>query len=372
MRARSRVDLPLLLAVLCLMAVGVDLVYSASAVKAGMDPHTGNWEFYFLRQAAFGMMGILALVACWFIPYPAWERKAGVLYLFTVALLVLVLLVAKGGNGAYRWIPLGPVNLQPSEFAKLAVALYLARFLSRRGEEMRERPASVLRPLLLVSIPAGLILLERDLGTALFVFLLALGLFFLAGVRGRVLAAGVAALALLAALAVAAEPYRRDRVVHFISGLRGESAPASEKAEPTQVDQSLAAFANGGLLGKGPGLGDSKRMFLPEAHTDFILAVIGEEMGALGLLGVLALFAVIVWRGFRIALAAPDPFGTLLAAGITLVIGLGALLNTLMVTGLIPPKGIALPFLSYGGSSLIASMMGVGVLLNISGRRATA
>ncbi len=372
MRARSRVDLPLLLAVLCLLAVGVDLVYSASAVKAGMDPHTGNWEFYFLRQAAFGMLGIVVLVLCWFIPYTAWEKKAGFLYLLTVALLVLVLLTAHGGKGALRWIPLGPVNLQPSEFAKLAVALYLARFLSRRGEELREVPGRVLRPLLVVGLPAGLILLERDLGSALFLFLLAFVLFFLAGVRGRALAAGMAALSLLAALAIAAEPYRRDRVAQFVQGLRGENAPVADKTEPTQVDQSLAAFANGGLLGKGPGLGDSKRFFLPEAHTDFILAVIGEEMGVPGVLGVLALFAVIVWRGFRIALAAPDPFGTLLAAGVTLVIGLGALLNTLMVTGLIPPKGIALPFLSYGGSSLIASMMGVGVLLNISGRRATA
>jgi cell division protein FtsW len=368
----NRVDYPLLLAVLSLMFVGVAIVYSASAVRAGMDTHLGNWEYFFLRQMVFALAGAVVLFVFAMIPYTFWRDKVGLCYLATLLLLGAVLVFGNDVKGAQRWITVAGQSVQPSEFAKFAVVLYLASYLARRGEELREHPGRAARPLAIVGVIAALIFAERDLGTTVFVFLLAFGLLFAAGVRMRVLAAGALALALLAGAAIASTPYRRERVAMFLESLAGHSAAIEQKRELTQVDQSLAAFANGGVLGKGMGMGDSKRMFLPEAHTDFILAVVGEEMGAAGVIAVLGLFAVIVWRGFSIALSAPDPFACLLAAGITLVIGLGALLNTMMVTGLLPPKGIALPLVSYGGSSLIASMMGTGVLLNIAGRRAAA
>jgi cell division protein FtsW len=367
-----RVDYPLLLAVLSLAGLGVAIVYSASAVRAGMDTRLGDWEYFFHRQLVFALAGAALLFVFAKIPYTYWRDKAALCTLGTLLMLGAVLVFGNSANGAQRWLAIAGQSVQPSEFAKFAVALYLASYLARKGEELREHPGRAVRPLMVVGLIAALIFAERDLGTTVFVFLLAFGLLFAAGARMRVLAAGAVALALLAGVAIASTPYRRERMAHFVDSLAGRGAALEEKRELTQVDQSLAAFANGGVLGKGMGMGDSKRMFLPEAHTDFILAVVGEEMGAAGVIAVLGLFAIIVWRGFSIAQSAPDPFACLLAAGITLVIGLGALLNAMMVTGLLPPKGIALPLVSYGGSSLIASMVGTGVLLNIAGRRVSA
>ena len=355
----------LILVTLGLVAFGLVMVYSATSARATVGD--GEPMYYLTRQAIFALAGLAALVVCARTPYAWWRRAAPTLLAVTILLLAAVLVLGDPVNGARRWLPLGPFVFQPSEAAKLALAVWTAAYLSRS----RTRPPTTLgelaKPLGLVTgVSAGLILLEPDLGTAIAVVLMLGGILVAAGAPVSLLARGGAIVVFLGAAAIWLEPYRRERILSFFN-------PWSDaQGAGFQSVQALIGLGSGGVLGKGIGEGVQKIFYLPEAHTDMIFATIGEELGLIGTVGVIAAFAAFCWAGMRIAVACPDRFGSLLAAGLTVLIGAQAATNLAAVLGLAPVTGITLPFVSYGGSSLVVALAGAGILLNIAGTDARA
>jgi cell division protein FtsW len=277
--------------------------------------------------------------------------------------LVLVPHFGHRVGGARRWLHLGPFSVQPSEFAKLALVMFMAYSLEKKHERLHEFSVGLLPHAIVCGVFVLLIFRQPDLGTAVYFALLTLILLFVAGVRLWHLVGSALALIPFLVLAITRKDYRWGRVLAFLDPWRDPTAGSF------QLLHSLVAFGSGGLMGAGLGAGRQKLFYLPEPHTDFILAVIGEEAGLVGICVILLLYAVLVWRGMRIALRAPDRYGTYLALGLTLTIGLQALINGAVVMGLVPTKGLPLPFMSYGGSSLFTSFLAVGILLNISSRQ---
>jgi cell division protein FtsW len=277
-------------------------------------------------------------------------------------LLVLVLLPGFGVsiNGSRRWLRVGPLSFQPAELAKLALVLYLAAFLARKRDELQEFWRGVFPPLAVGGTLAMLVLAQPDLGSCLTLLALTLGLLFLAGARTRWLGLLVIPALPLAALAVWMAPYRMRRVFAFLDPWQ------DPRGSGFQIIQSWLALGGGGLFGRGIGESKQKLFYLPEAHTDFIFAIVGEELGFIGAALVVGLFAALVWRGLRVGIRAADPFGAYLALGITVLIATQTLVNLGVVTGMLPTKGLPLPFLSFGGSALVMTMLATGVLLNIS------
>ncbi|MBX3236480.1 MAG: putative lipid II flippase FtsW [Nitrospiraceae bacterium] len=352
---------PVILAVTLILAmVGLVMVFSASAVVAGNRFHD---PWYFLkRQLAWLAVGLVLMHVASKIDYAIWKKAAIPLLFVTTVMLVLVLVPSLGSaaKGARRWLRLGPVNLQPAEMVKLVAVIYIASFLTNKGDKLTLFARGLLPPLMVLAMLSGLVLLEPDLGTVVVMGLVVVTLLFLGGARVKHLAL----LALIALPAVAililGSPYRRQRMLTFLSPWKDASDAGF------QITQSFLAFGSGGLFGVGLGEGKQKLFFLPEAHTDFVLALVGEELGLMGSATIILLFGLFVVKGFQIARRARHPFGRHLATGITLLIGMQALVNAAVVTGLLPTKGLTLPFVSYGGSSLVASLFGVGILLNIS------
>ncbi len=356
---------------LALCLVGAVMVFSASAVIA--REQFGNAYTFILRQLVWLALGLAGMFWLMNLDYRRLRQPA---VIFSGLALVLLLLVAvflvDRAHATHRWIRLGPASLQPSEFAKLVVIFYLAWFLEIRrkpavGLAQEEVSAGInnwkhtlapaLGPVLFLT---ALVLLEPDLGTSLEISLVAIAMMFVAGLSGTyVLGAGVAALPALYLL-IARVPYRYTRVMSFLS------PDADPQGSGFQLLQSLIAVGSGGLFGVGLMESKQKLFYLPEAHTDFIYAVLCEELGFIGGAIVLALFAVYGWRGIRAALRAPDDFGRLTALGITAMVVSQALINLGVVLGMMPTKGIPLPFISYGGSSLLVMLLATGVLLNIS------
>jgi cell division protein FtsW len=281
-----------------------------------------------------------------------------------VALLTLVLVLVPGlgvaRGGARRWLHLGPLGLQPSEFAKLAAVLYLAASLTRKAGLLGSFRRGVLPHCLVVGLMGGLILLEPDFGTAALAAALLAVMLFAGGVPARLILAPLLMALPVAAYAVLREGYRVRRIFAF---LNPELDPLGMNF---QLKQSFIAFGSGGLWGRGLGESRQKMFYLPEAHTDFVFSVVGEELGLAGALLVLGLFAAVGVRGFRIALRHPDPFASLLAFGVTASLVLQAVVNVGVVLGCLPTKGLALPFLSYGGSAMIAALVQVGVLVALA------
>ncbi|HHY93213.1 MAG TPA: cell division protein FtsW, partial [Firmicutes bacterium] len=274
--------------------------------------------------------------------------------------------IGVAGGGARRWLQVGPLNVQPSEVAKLCTVLFLAGFLAERGDRIRHFWRGLLPVLVVVGILCLLILKQPDLGTAVALAGTAGVMLFAAGADLRHLAGLGAAAVPVLWWAIMGEEYRRVRFLAFLN-------PAADpQGSGYHIIQSLYALGSGGLLGVGLGQSHQKFLYLPERHTDFIFAILGEEIGLLGTLAVLFLFFLLAWRGCRAAMLAPDRFGTLLAIGIISMVTLQALVNIGVVTGSLPITGIPLPFISYGGSSLVFSLASIGILLNISsqGRRA--
>ena len=359
-------DLGLLFAVLTLLAIGILMVYSASGVRA-LDA-LNNPQYYLLLQSAWGLLGLVGLALAARIDYHRYRAVALPLLVLVVALLVAVLLPGIGsrGGGAVRWLRLvGPVGVQPAEPAKLALVLYLAAWLSTRRAALTQGRLG-LAFLLVVGAVAALVAVEPDLGTAVVLVATALTMYFLAGARLIEFAAiGVLASVTLASLALAA-PYRVARLFSFLD-------PWSDAAGlGFHTIQAIYALALGGPFGEGLGAGREKFGFLPAPYTDSIYAVLADELGLVGALAVLLLFGVVMFQGMRIVRRAPDPFGALLAAGITASIGLQAWINMAVIVSLVPMTGITLPFISYGGSSLLVSLTGVGMLLNIGRQGALA
>ena len=361
----------LFLSTLALCMVGVVMVFSASAVTA--RENYGSAYPFILRQILWLALGLAGMFWLMNVDYRR-LRQPGVI--FTGLAVVLVMLVGvfflDKSHATHRWMRIGPASLQPSELAKLAVIFYLAWFLEmRRRVSGKDRAAAAqarvndlqntllpaLGPVLLF---VGLVVLEPDFGTAAEIFLIALGVLFVAGMYGRYfLYAGLAALPMVYLLIVRV-PYRYERVMGFLN------PGADPQGRGFQLLQSLIAVGSGGFTGVGLMESKQKLFYLPEAHTDFIYAVLCEELGYLGGVAVVVLFGIYAWRGLRAAWAAPDDFGRLTALGITLMVVSQALINLCVVLGMMPTKGIPLPFVSYGGSSLLGMLLATGVLLNIS------
>jgi cell division protein FtsW len=338
---------------------GLLMVYSASSVVS-LSEH-GHPYHYLLRQAIAAGIGLAIMSALMFVPYSLYRHRwvGGILLAATVALLAAVLLMPPV-QGVRRWLPLGPLNAQPSEIAKVAVIIFLAAFLERRRSRLRDFTRTLLPCLVVVGQLALLIALEPDLGTCALLLLTSLLVLFMGGIPYRQIAAvGVVCLAAVGVLTVSAD-YRMARLTSFLD------PEADPQGAGFQARQSLLAISSGGLTGRSLGEGQQKHFFLPEPHTDFIFSVIAEETGLIGALPVVAAFGVILWRGLRAAARAPDRLGALLAAGLTLMLGLGALVNIAVSLALLPTKGLPLPFLSYGGSCLVMSLAATGIVLNVS------
>jgi cell division protein FtsW len=346
-------------AAVALVAAGVVMVYSASAIVA--HDRFGDSAFFFKRQAVWAVLGMAALAVTQRIHYARLRRLTPLLLFLTVAALVLVLVpgIGRVAGGARRWIAIaGPFAFQPAEGAKLALVLYLAHVLTSRGRADTVQAAGP--PLLITALCAGLLLLQPDMGTALLLGVVALSLLFVGGVRPLHLLGLSAATVPLLTVAVLGEEYRRQRILAFLNPWRDPQGAGFH------IIQSLLALGSGGLLGLGLGNSRQKFFYLPEQHTDFIFAIVGEELGLIGAVAVLALFALLAVRGFRVAREAPDRYGSLVASGVTLMIVLQAIMNVGVTTGVLPITGVPLPFVSFGGSSLLFTLIGVGILLNIS------
>lgn len=354
----------LLAAVLGLVVIGAVMVYSASAIQAGQSKRLGYDEFYYLkRQLLAAGIGLALLGAALKLGLQRVAALAGPLLLATFALLLLVPFVGKTAGGAQRWIPLGPLLFQPAEAAKVVLVLWLARSLARKQQKIRLFSIGLLPHLIVTGALVALCLAQKDLGTGVILFLVLLVMLFAAGAKVSYLVLAIGLSMPLAWHLVKSTPYRYARIVAFLEPERYRTGPGF------QLWESLLGTANGGFLGQGLGQGKGKLFYLPAAHTDFIAAVIAEEAGLLGMALLLLLFGVVVWRGIRAALNASGPFGCYAALGITTLLGAQALVNLAVVFGLLPTKGLTLPFVSYGGSSLLTLLGAAGVLLAVSGER---
>jgi cell division protein FtsW len=342
------------------MITGIVEVLSASSVSA--YEQLGSSFVFFNRQVIYAVIGIAALVVCSRLPYRAWQRFSVPVLLASVVLMLLALHPAAGASayGASRWIVVGPVTLQPSELAKLGLIAFTATVLVRKWSRLDE-PAHLALPIApVVAIVAGIVVLQRDLGTTIILCGSVFMVLFAAGVRLRYLAVtGIVGLVATAAL-IFGESYRRERL---LAAFHPQSDPLGAGY---QLLQGYIALGSGGWWGVGLGASRQKWQYVPNAHTDFIFAILGEELGLAGEIVVLSMFVLIVYAGFRIAMNAPDAFGRLLAAGITSWIGLQAIVNLGAVTGLLPVTGVPLPFVSFGGSALVVSLAAIGVLASIA------
>ncbi|MDR7483397.1 MAG: putative lipid II flippase FtsW [Armatimonadota bacterium] len=353
-------DVALFACVLAMVALGLVMVYSASSVVA--YERLQDSAYFFKRQTLWAALGLAALGVAWRTHYARLGRLAVPVLLVALVLMGLVLLPGIGvvAGGARRWLVAGPLRFQPVELAKLAMVLYVAQFATRRGPGMRDFRRGVLPPLLVTGLLGALALRQPDMGSALVLGAAMLVMLYLGGARVLHLGLVVAAALPVLAAAVLLADYRMARVVAFLNPWRDPQGTGFH------IIQALLAFGSGGLLGSGLGASRQKFFYLPERHTDFIFAILGEELGLLGTLGLLALFGLFAYRGLRIAAYAPDRFSSLLAAGITTSVTGQALLNMGVATGSLPVTGVPLPFVSFGGSAMVTTMIQVGVLLNIS------
>jgi cell division protein FtsW len=355
------VDRGLLWTILILLAFGLLVLSSASSVLSLKDH--GNNYWYFVRQLSFGaVLGLILMYLCAKIDYHIWQKYAPLLMLLGIGLLILVLIPGIGfsANGAARWINLQYFLFQPAEFVKLATILYLASWYDKRQHHVDDLYYGFLPALTIVLIVSGLIIVEPDLGTMLVLISIASVMFFLGGSRLRYLFGAGAVGVLVLWIAIKAAPYRASRLLAFFN------PQADAKGISYQINQALLAIGTGGLWGRGFGQSVQKQNYLPEPIGDSIFAVVSEEMGFVRMAALLLGFLFLAYRGFRVAMNAPDMFGKLVAAGITSWIVLQALINIGGITAVIPLTGIPLPFISYGSTAMALNLAGLGILLNIS------
>ncbi len=353
----------LLAVVLLLSAIGAVMVYSASAVTAAAR-YKDSFHFLWRQLAAVGIgLGLLVLGLKY--GYRRAEALAYPFLLATFLALVLVLLpfVGHKAGGARRWINFGPFSLQPAEAAKLALVLYLAHSLAKKRDKVRMFSVGFLPHLLVAGAVMALCLLEKDLGTCVVMALVLFVMLFAAGAKVSYLLGAFLLSLPIGWRAIAGTPYRLERILAWLDPF------AHRRGAGYQMWESMVGIGNGGWFGQGLGEGRSKLFYLPEAHTDFIAAVIAEEVGLVGLGLLILLYAVFVWRGLRAAYNAADAFGCYLALGVTTLVGVQALVNLGVVTVLLPTKGLTLPFVSYGGSSLMTLLAASGLLLSVSASR---
>jgi len=354
----------LTIALLMLICIGVVMVYSASSATALLKDSSP--QGLLIRQGIYAVIGLIAFAVCARLRPSrllAWGKPA---VLVSIGLLVVVLLPGIGlmANGSRRWLGAGSVQVQPAEFAKLALIIWLTAYLGKNAGRLDDFKALRL-PLMLMAAMAFLVVIEPDLGTAIVLVGVGIAMIALAGASARVMGFIIGGSIVAAAVGIAAEPYRQSRLFAFIDPW------ADPQGAGFQIVQSKLAIGSGGVGGVGLGNGLQKVFYLPEAHTDMIMATVGEELGLIGLLGVIALVGAVVWSGYRIALSAPDSRQRLLAGGLTSLIGIQSIVNLGAVLGMLPVTGVPLPFMSYGGSSLVVFAASSGILVGI-GRRSRA
>jgi cell division protein FtsW len=347
----------LVLVTLALVAFGLVMVYSASSARALLG--SDDPAYYLKRQALFAVLGLVALVLLARTDYRRLRHLAGPLLVAGFVLLLAVLVVGTAVNGARRWIPVASFTFQPSEFAKLALALWTAALLARRPAP--RTLGELLRPVGLVTGAAcALILIEPDLGSALAIGIMVGAVLLVSGTPVRTLAGAGSVAGVLVLAAIWLEPYRRARIFSFLDPWQDPDGAGFQSV------QAMIALGSGGIFGVGLGESVQKIYYLPESSTDMIFAIIGEELGLLGVVAVLVAFALLGYAGFNIALRCRDPFGKRLAGGLTALLCGQAAVNISAVMGLAPLTGVPLPFVSYGGSSLVVGLASVGILLNIA------
>jgi cell division protein FtsW len=352
-------DKVLFTATLLLVFASIVMVYSASALVA-LERYQQPYLFV-TRQVMWTVLGLALLALAMRVDYRTYRNDTFVWALLgLVTLMLIAVLFSPPINGTRRWFGMGGLGVQPSELAKIACVFFTALILERRMHRIDELSYSMLPIGIVVGVLGGLILLEPDFGTAISLLLIVVAMVFAAGLNYRYLVGTVLVALPAIYLVLVSAPYRRRRLLAFWDPW------ADPLGDGFQIIQSLIAVGTGGLFGRGLMEGVQKLFYLPEPHTDFIFAVIGEELGLIGATGVLACFCLIAWRGLRISLRAQDSFGSFVALGITSMIVVQAFVNMSVVLGLMPTKGISLPLVSAGGSSLLVSLLGTGVLLNIS------
>ena len=342
-----------------LVGAGLVMLYSSSSDTAA--DLTGDHMFFLKRQLLRVLLGSGLLMVCAFTDYHRLRRWAPYILLVSMALLLITLIYHRldGGSATARWLPLGPISFQPSDFARLSLIIYLAAYLDRKGDLLGDFRRGFLPPVFIICLVMGLVVLEPDFSTAALIGGLGLTMLFIGRARlQHLLGLVLVALPTMAAVMLA-EPYRRVRIKTFLGLL---DSPAAEY----QISQSLISLGNGGLIGRGLGNSVEKRLFLPAPHTDFVFAIIGEELGFIGSLLLLAAFVWLFQRGIVAARNAPDRFGLFLAVGIGLNFMTYVLVNTGVVTEVLPNTGVPLPLISYGGTHIVFTLISLGILLNIS------
>jgi cell division protein FtsW len=356
-------DIQLLFPVLFLVGIGIVMVYSASSAVALKK--YGSDYLFLQKQALFALLGIVALVGCRHIPY-RWYRPLtypllACALLFLIAILVTDLGVAAGGS--VRWLKIGILTFQPSEFARFALIVFLAYSLDKKEEKIKEFSIGFVPHIVIFGVFAVCIFQQPDFGSIVILGILTWLMMFVGGVRCRHLFTALIALLPVGVYYLVSADYRVKRLLSYLSPW---DYPADEGY---QVVHSLMAFGTGGLWGTGIGKGFQKLFYLPEPHTDFIFSIIGEELGLIGVFVIIVLYGLILIKGIQIARQAPDTFGSLMAFGFTCALGLQVCINMGVALGLLPTKGLTLPFLSYGGTSLLLNMASIGILMNISSAR---
>jgi cell division protein FtsW len=356
------IDLPLLAAVLGLLGLGLVMVYSSSAIFA--DAKYGSATFFLKRNLIYGAVGLVALYVGWRLDYRLYQRFSYPMLIGVLVLLVGLMVpgLGKTVDGATRWFHIGGLSFQPSEPAKFALVVYLAYSLAKKRDSVRSFSVGFLPHLCVAGLMGLLVLRQPDLGTTAVLGLVTLLMLFVAGTKLSYILISLLVAAPIAYQLIVGTPWRLRRLLAFLDPW------AYRQDAGYQISESLISLGSGGLMGLGLGDGKQKLFFLPAAHTDFIFAIIGEELGLVGLAVTIAVFVLIVVRGLRAAFGARDLFGTYLAFGITAIFGLQSLLHMSVVLGLVPTKGITLPLVSYGGTALVSMMFMMGVLLNISAR----
>ena len=351
-------DAVLMGAVVALVAFGVVMVYSASAVFASQRYDSA--QHFLIRQGLFALVGLPMMVAVARFDYHRLRPLTYPMLLGSVGLLITTIIIGRTVGGAARWLHLGPINVQPAEILKVATICWLAYSLSKKSEQIRSFKIGFLPHIVVAGVLMLLCLKQPDFGSAVMIGLITFVMLFTAGARlGYILGAFLLAVP-AAYYLVASSPYRMRRITAFLSPFEHRYNAGY------QIAESLMSFGSGGVSGVGIGDSRQKLFFLPEAHTDFISAIIGEELGFVGFVAVVLAFLVILYRGLRAAFAAPDDYGAYLAVGITLFVGMQAFTNLAVAVGLVPTKGLVLPFVSYGGSALLVNCAAVGILLNVS------
>lgn len=348
----------LLIILLGLLGIGIVSVYSASAMMSEVN-YGGSLRFvehHLISIACGAVLGVL----CLFIPYPMFRRSARWMFGISILLLLMVYLLGHEAGGARRWFQLGRFSIQPSEFAQLSLVLYLSDLLSRRAGQLQRFWSGLMPPLIATGLMAGLVLIQPDLGTAIAMGSVALLLLSIGKARAKHLGFIMLLAVVVLGVLVAGAQYRMRRIFAFLDPWQ------DPRGIGYQIIQSYLAMASGGIFGRGLGASLQKLFYLPSAHTDFIFAIIGEELGLVGTTGVIALFGVFMACGFSIAVAARDLFSKYLVCGLVGMIGLEAMVNIAVVTGLLPTKGLPLPFISYGGSAMAMNLIACALIFQAS------